>query len=161
MPLRKSRSTRSASASERRGAVGPLHRPLPVHQHQAASGYAVLVRPHAVGPGHLALRVEVGQQREVKVQVAAEGAVAERPVDRYAEQLRAALLELAQHLLVDAELVGADRAEVGRVEDQEDPAAAEVRERDLLAVLVWERELRGLRAGLYHRRSPSSWMRAR
>ena len=44
-------------------------------------------------------------------------------------------------LLVDRELVGADRAEVERVEDEQDLAAAEVGERDLVAVLVAEGEV--------------------
>ena len=73
-----------------------------------------------------------------------------------ADHLDALGLELRLGLLVDGELVRADRAEVERVEDEQQLAAAEVGERDLLAVLVAQREVRSRFAGRDHRRRPSS-----
>src|SRR5918995_2028075 len=102
--------------------------------------------------------MEVGEQRNGGVQVLLERLVAEGPVDRDAEQRGALLLQLREYLLVDAQLFGADPAEVGRVEDQDDRPPAEIGERDLVAVLIGKREVRRRRAGLDHRRRPSSWM---
>ena len=100
-------------------------------------------------------------ERDRQAQVALERLVAKRAVHRDAEQLHAAALELGQRVLVDAQLVGADRAEVRRVDDQQERAPAEVRRRDGLAVLVGQREVRRRGAGLDHRRRPSSWISAR
>ena len=86
---------------------------------------------------------------------------AKRLVDADPDQLDALLLDLRLDLLVDRELVRADRAEVERVEDEQDLAAAEVGERDLLAVLVAQGEVGGRLAGGDHRRRPSSATRAR
>ena len=70
---------------------------------------AVLLDVDAVGLGDLALGVEVGQQRDRHAEVLLEGLVGEGRVDGDAEQLAPLLLELAQHLLVDVQLVGAGR----------------------------------------------------
>jgi hypothetical protein len=105
--------------------------------------------------------VEVGQQRDRYAEVLAEGPVAEGAVDRDADHGHAAALELAQGLLVGAQLVGADRAEVTGVEGEQHAATAEARQRDLLAVVVDEGEVGSRRAGFDHRRRPSCWISAR
>ena len=64
-------------------------------------------------------------------------------VDADPDQLDAPLRELGLDLLVDRELVGADRAEVEGVEDEQDLPAPEVGERDLFAVLVAQGEVGG------------------
>ena len=68
-------------------------------------------------------------------------------------------------LLVDLQLVGADRAEREGVEDEDRRAAEEVGPREVAAVLALERELRRRRAGgddaQRYLRSPSSRTRAR
>jgi hypothetical protein len=87
--------------------------------------------------------------------------VAERGVDRHAVQLHPALREVVDQLLVDRELVRADRAEVERVEDQHRGLALQVGERDRLAILIPELEVRRRAAGLDHRRRPSSRIRLR
>ena len=66
------------------------------------------------------------------------------------------VLDLAEDLLVDRELVGADRAEVGRIEGDDQLVAGVVSERDLVLILVEEREVRSLGAGFDHLRRPSS-----
>ena len=63
---------------------------------------------------------------------------------------RPRVADLAQHLLVDRELVGADRAEVVGIEAEHELAAAKVRQADLLSPVVGEREVRRLAAGLEH-----------
>ena len=84
----------------------------------------------------------------VEAELLAEGAVADSAVDADPDQRRAPRLDLAEDLLVDRELVGADRAEVERVEGEHQLAAGEVGERDRVAVLVGEGEVgrRGCRA---------------
>src|SRR5215217_7419238 len=143
---------------ERRRGVGPLDDPVGPDHHQRATGHAVLVRPDSVRLRDLPFWVEVREQRDLGVEVLLESLVAEGAVDRDAEQSRAPLLELREYLLVDAQLVGADRAEVGRVEDQYHRPPAEVGERDLVAILIGKPEIRRRRTGLDHRRRPSSWM---
>ena len=76
--------------------------------------------------------------------------MAELRVDADSDQCRVPLLDLGQDLLVDRELIGADRAEVERVERDDEPATGEVGERDVVAVLVGEREVRSGGSGLDH-----------
>jgi hypothetical protein len=82
-------------------------------------------------------------------------------VDADPDEGGALRLDLAEDLLVDAELVGADRAEVERVEGEDQLAAREVRQRDLVPVVIAEGEVRGLFARLDQRRRPSSPSRDR
>src|SRR5215212_9656123 len=92
---------------ERRREVRPLDGAVgPDHDERTARD-AVVVRPDAVCLRHLALRVEVREQRDGDALVLLEGLVAERAVDGDAHQLRPLLLDLRKHLLVDAQLVGA------------------------------------------------------
>src|SRR6187551_464989 len=115
---------------EGRREVGPPDGLVRADHHERAAGHAVVLRPHAVRLRYLALGVEVREERDRQPLVLLKGLVAERAVDGDADQPRALPLELGQDLLVDAQLVGADRAEVGRIEDEHDRLAAEVRERD-------------------------------
>ena len=49
--------------------------------------------------------------------------------------------DLPEHLLIDRELIGAEGAEVERVEGQDQLAADELAQRDGVSVLVVEREV--------------------
>src|SRR3954452_204423 len=95
----------------------------------------------AVGTSDLPLGLEVGEQLRVDAELLLEGLVGEAAVDADPDHGHALGLDLRLDLLVDRELVAADRAEVERVEDQEDLLAAEVGERNLLAVLIAESEI--------------------
>src|SRR5215208_4471526 len=74
---------------ERRREIGPLDDSVGADHHERAAGDAVLLGPHAVRLGHLALRVEVGEQWDGEPLVLLEGLVAERAVDRDPDELRA------------------------------------------------------------------------
>ena len=65
----------------------------------------------------------------------------------HAVERRAGLGEVGQHLVVDAQLVGADRRERERVEDQERRAPAQVGARERRALVAREREVRRGRPG--------------
>src|SRR5215217_5091789 len=141
--------------------VRPQHLPARPDHHQRPVVVAALLDVRAVLTRDLALGMEVGQQRDRDPQVLLEGLVAEGRVDGDPVELRALLLQLAEHLLVHVHLIRADRAPVARVEDQHDRLAAELGQRDGLAVLVEQREVGSLGARLDHRRRPSSWISAR
>ena len=72
--------------------------------------------------------MEVGEQRDREPELLAERRVAGRGVDADPDQRGVAALDLAEDLLVDRELVGADRAEVERIEGEHEPAARRSRE---------------------------------
>ncbi len=135
-------------ARVRRG-VRPLHLAV-IDQHQRAVGVADGVDPGAVGAGDLALRVEVGQQRHGQVELLAKGPVRVARVHADPDQRRALRLDLGQDLLVEAELTGAHRAEVERIERDHQLAIEEVAERDRVSVLIGQREVGCARAGLDH-----------
>ena len=105
--------------------------------------------------------MEVGEQRDRHAELLLERLVRVRGVHRRAVEVGAASLQLAVHLLVDVELVRADRAEVERIEDEHHGSAPERLEGDLLPVLVTQAEVRRRRARLDHRLRPSSPIRAR
>ena len=105
--------------------------------------------------------MEVRQQRNRDSEPLPEGLVRVRGVDRDAVQLHTGRLQLAEDLLVHVELVGADRAEVERVEDQDRRLPAKGLERDLVAVLIPQLEVGRRGPGLDHRRRPSSPMSER
>ena len=154
------------SLARARRFVAPLDRAVGVDQDQRAVGHAGRLEVGAVGLRDLALGLEVGEQRGVDAELLAEGLVGVDVVDADADQLDALLLEFGLDLLVDRELVRADGAEVERVEDEQHATTAEVGERDLLAVLVAQREVGGRFAGGDdahggYRRRPSSATRAR
>ena len=82
----------------------------------ARSLVPVLRAVDAVRARDLALRLEVGQQREAQVALLREREVAPDAVDRDAEQLGVEALELGQDLVVERHLVAADRAPVRGIE---------------------------------------------
>src|SRR4051794_32652731 len=118
----------------RRG-IGPLDLAV-LDQHEAAVADARPVDVGAVGLRDLALGMKVGQQRHGQIELLAEGVMRIAGVDADADQRRALRLDLAEHLLVQVELIGADGAEVERIEDEHELAPGEVGKRDLVAVLV-------------------------
>ena len=83
-----------------------------------------LVAVDAVRARDVALRLEVGEQREVQLAALRERHVAPGAVDGDADELRAEPLELGQDLVVERHLVAADRAPVGRIEREDQPLAA-------------------------------------
>src|SRR4051812_717463 len=130
--------------------MDPGDDPLLVDQDEGAIRRAVVLQVGAVGTRNLALGVEISEERNLDAEVVAECLVGPRVVDADSEQRGTPLFDLREYLLVDRELVRADRAEVGREEDQHDLAAAEVHQRYLLAVLVAEREVGRLRPDFDH-----------
>src|SRR4051812_38859337 len=142
----------------RRRHVGPLDLEVGPDQHERPLVVAALLDVDAVGPRDLALRVEVGQQRERDAELLLERLVRERRVHRDTVELR---VELGLDLLVHVQLVRADRAEVERIEDEDGRLSAQVLQLDDVPVLVRKGEVRRRRAGLDHRRRPSSLMSAR
>ena len=100
--------------------------------------------------------MEVGEQGDRHAELLLERLVRVGGVDRHAVHLDPSRVELAEYLLVDVELVRADRAEVERVEDEHHRPAPKRLEADLLPILVPQAEVRRRRTGLDHRLSPSS-----
>src|SRR4029077_9749836 len=127
--------------------VAPAHDAFAVDHEQGALAGAVLLAVDAVGPRDRALGLEVGEQREVEGPVLRKRKGRPDAVDRDSQQLRAVTLELRQQLLVERQLVGADRAPVLRIEDQDCRPAAAVGERDLLVRGRGQREVRRRRSG--------------
>src|SRR5918994_2411746 len=95
--------------------------------------------------------MKVGEQRHGESEMLPEGPVTVDGVDAHSDQGGVLGLDVAQDLLVDAELVGARGAEVRRIEREHEPAAREVREADAVAVLVAKREVGRGRTRLDHR----------
>src|SRR3954447_25967956 len=104
--------------------VDPLDRQVGADHDERSRRVAPALVVQAEGLGELALRVEVGEQRDADAEMLLERLMRVGRVDRYAVELDALRLELAEHLVVDVQLVGADRAEVERVEDQHRALAA-------------------------------------
>ena len=97
------------------------------------------------GCGHLAVRPEVGQQRELVALRLRPGLERERVVHRDREDLDVVVLEVGEVVADRVQLAGADAGERERVEhEQHGLLAAERRERDVLVVLVLDGEVRGL-----------------
>src|SRR5205823_11609810 len=82
-----------------------------VDQERAAHGQAGLVVEHTVGAGHLAVRPEVGQQRELVALLLGPRLERERGVHRNTEDLHALAVVLGELVAELAELAGADPAE--------------------------------------------------
>src|SRR3954470_13985686 len=94
---------------ERRGLVGPGDVSGLVDQDQRPPALAVLLAVDAVCRGHLPLGVEIRQQGHRQAESLAEGAMTVGRVDTDSDELGALALDLAENLLVDAQLVTADR----------------------------------------------------
>src|SRR3954449_7816341 len=77
-------------------------------------------------------------------------------IDADAQHLEVRLVEARLHLLVDRELVRTDRAEVTGIEREQDASPTKVREGDLLALVVRQREVGCLLASGNQRRRPRS-----
>src|SRR2546423_220295 len=147
---------RARDLERRWRAVRPLHDAVRADHHERSCGHAALLVVDAELAGHLALRVEVREQRDRHAELLLEGIVRIRGVYRHAVQIDAARLQLAEHLLVDVQLVGADRAEVERIEGEDHRPPPKRLEGDLLPVLVTQAEVRRLRACLDHGLAPES-----
>ena len=82
------------------GEIAPAHDPLRVDHDQRALREAVLVAIGAVAPRDVALRLEVGEEREMKLPRLANARWHQRAIHGNAEELRAVFLELRRHLVV-------------------------------------------------------------
>ena len=126
--------------------VAPADDAVAVDHEQRALGEAVLLAIHAVAPRHVALGLEVGEQRKLELAASRERAMAPRAVDRDAEQLGVVFRELVRHLVVERHLIAADRAPVGGIEREHDRPAAKIRELDRLVGRGMELEIGRRRA---------------
>ena len=108
---------------------------------------AVLAAVRAIASRDRALRLEVGEERVVQATGGREGAVTPDPVDRDADDGRAMLAELREDLVVQRDLIAADRAPVRRVEHEDDRLPLEVGQRHGLIRRRGQRERGRLRAG--------------
>src|SRR5436190_22778112 len=122
---------RARDLERARRAVRPLDRQVGADHHERARRGAPLLVVDAVSVRYRALRVEIGQQRDADAQMVLERLVGVGRVDRDAVELDALALEVVEHLVVDVELIGADRTEVEWIEDQHSRATAQIRERSL------------------------------
>src|SRR4051794_5671062 len=119
---------RPGNLERARRTVDPLDREVrPDHDERASRAPPLLV-VEAIGLADGALRVEVGEQRDTNPELLLEGVVGIRGVDGDAIHLHALGLELAEDLVVDVQLVCADRAEVERVEGEDGALAAQILE---------------------------------
>src|SRR3954468_3962864 len=131
--------------------VAPPDHSLGVNDHERALGEAILLTIRTVATRYVTLRFEVSEQGEMDVARFAECAVAPGTVNRNAEHLRAVLVELRLHFVIDADLIAADRAPVGRVEDEHDRSASEISERNRLIGCGVQLESRRLLTGRHER----------
>jgi len=76
---------------------------------------AILLPVHAIGAGHRALGLVIGQEREAQRPLFGESPVRPAAIHRDAEQHGVEALELRQHLVVQGHLVAAAGAEIGRI----------------------------------------------
>src|SRR5947209_13339836 len=154
---------RARQLARRGGQVGPLHDALGIEDDQRAVGHAAGLEVGAELARGLALGLEVRELRDARPDLRLEGLLRPDRVGGDPVEPRALGLEIAEDLLVDLELVGADRRERERIEDEDRGAALEVLVGEVVAVLVLEPELRRRGAGGddRQRRRPSSLMRAR
>src|SRR3954454_23613234 len=144
--------------------VDPLDRQVGADHYEPPCRTAPAVVVAAERVGDRTFGVEVGEQRDADAQVVLERLVRVGRVDRYAVHLDALGLEIGENLVVDVQLVRADRREVERVEDEHGALSLQVAQCDLVSVLIGKREVRRGRAYLDHaryRRRPSSLMSSR
>src|SRR3954454_21176744 len=116
-----------------------------VDEEGAADGGPDALVEDVVGAGDLAVRPEVGQQRELVLLLLRPGTLAVHGVARDADELDVRVLEHSDVVPELAQLSRADPGERERVADQgKVPLAGEVPEPQDLAVLVLQREIRRL-----------------
>src|SRR6185436_13976983 len=75
---------------------------------------------------HGAFRLEIGKQRKVQLAIFGVGDVAPALVDGDGQKLGGVLIELGEDSVVEAELIAADWAPVGRIEGEDHRPAAEL-----------------------------------
>ncbi len=138
------------------GFVNPLHHPVPIDQDQRPVGMTGRTEVGAIGIGDRAFGLEIGQQRGFDAELVAEGFVGEGGIDADTEQRDVSVIEIPLDRLVLRELVRADRAEIQRIEGEQNPAAGKVRQRNLLAGVVREGEIRSLGSDFNQWRRPRS-----
>ena len=126
-----------------RGDVAPPDHTVRVDNEERPLARPGDVAVDAVGACDVALRLEIGEQREVQVAILGEGQVAPGAVHRDRDEFGSELLELGEHRLVQTQLVGADGAPVLGVEHQDHGLSPEVGEHDLLIRRREQLEIRG------------------
>jgi hypothetical protein len=76
--------------------------------------------------------MKIRQKREVNVIVLCVSLMTPRPIHRNTEDLGAIFLKLRADLVVERDLVAANRAPIGRVEGEYHPATSQFAERQIL-----------------------------
>ena len=112
--------------------MAPPDRGVRVDQHERAVGHPGRLEVRAEQAGRRALGLEVAQLRDADAERVGEGLLAVRRVGGHAVEIHALLAQVGEHLFVDLQLVGADRAEGEGVEDEDGRAARQRLRRDLL-----------------------------
>ena len=126
------------------GLVAPLHDALGVDDHERALREAARVVDAECAAGR-ALGLEVRQLLDLDAQLFFERALRVRRVTRDAVERGALGAEVLEDLVVERELVRADRREGERVEDEDRRAPEQLLAREVLAVGRLQREVgRGL-----------------
>ena len=138
---------RARQVARRLGLVAPAHdRVGPADDERPLR--EALGMEHPERAARLALGLEVRELLDRDAEALLERALRPDRVARDAVQRRAARLELVEHLVVEAQLVGADRRERERIEDEDGGAALEAGARERFAPEGGQRELRsGLTGG--------------
>src|SRR4030095_16911298 len=95
----------------------------------------------AVLPRHFAFRLEVCEQREMKITVLPVSAVTPCAINGDAQQICLVALELRQAFVVERHLVAADGTPICRVKGENDRASAKVFQRKLLIGRGWKRKV--------------------
>ncbi len=121
-------NTVSARIDALRRDVTPTNDPLGINDKQRPLRHAVFFPVDAVLTGHCAFGLKIRQERKVQFAVFAECEMAPEVVDRYAYDLRFKPGEFWLQLVVESQLVTADRAPICRVEDQDYGLPSKVRE---------------------------------
>src|SRR5919204_1354197 len=145
------------------GQVAPTHPPVRADDHDRPVRHPAGLEVGAERACRRALGLEVRELLDRDAELLLERLLRPDRIGRDAVERRALGGEVVEGLLVDLQLIGADRAEGKGVEDQDRRLAEQVLAREVAAVLALERELRGrcARSDDAHRRSPSSLMSSR
>src|SRR5262245_62109092 len=143
--------------------MAPAHHAVWAHNHQRTVGHPARleVRPELLRG--LALGLEVRELLDRDAELLLERDLRVRRIGRDAVERRALRLQIVERLLVDLQLIGADRAEREGIEDEDGGLAQQVLAGEVVAVLAREGELRsgGPGGDDAHRRSPSSRISSR
>ena len=131
---------RAGQVAGRVGLVAPEHHAVRARHHQRALGEAAGVQD-AERAARRALGLEVRELLDRHAELVAERLLGPDGVAGDAVERRAALLEVLEDLLVDAQLVRADRRERERVEDEDGDPAQQVLPGEAVPLVGREREL--------------------